>query len=81
MKRLRWRKQANETGLARVTQGVRGYDAGRPIVARVRHMRTGRWYWYGGGYNSINADVSFATGEEAKADAEATINGKKSDHI
>jgi hypothetical protein len=47
--RLTWKKQANETGLARVSQGPRGYDLRYKGVA-VGHVHYGRcpngWYWW-----------------------------------
>lgn len=76
--RLVWRKQPSETGLARVTQGPRGFELrlGKEIVMRVAPLtdRTARytilgWYWYGMGMNTVHKPC--ATAEEAKNQAKA----------
>ncbi|MFL7901595.1 hypothetical protein ACJ41P_10710 [Azospirillum argentinense] len=86
--RLSWRRQPNETGLARVCQYTRGYDLriGNDRLASVgpngRHAERG-WNWYASEdtdrgiawKNSAAEGRSFATAEEAKADAESYIRG------
>jgi len=64
----RWRKEPNETGLARVCQSPRGFDltqAGK-ILARVRRTRNGGWFWYMLSHNTCDNPV--ATADEAKAE-------------
>ena len=76
---LRFRKQPNETGLARVVQGPRGYELrdGTKVVmhvapltgyGRARHQVNG-WYVYGLGINTTSEPVT--TADEAKAFAMA----------
>jgi hypothetical protein len=68
---LRWRRQASEKGLARVCQSERGFDAGRPTVVSVRpYGRTGRWYWYGSGFNSLRNDLTYESAGQAKVAAQ-----------
>jgi hypothetical protein len=69
---LRYRKEPDETGLARAVQGPRGYELrdGEEVVMRVAPL-TGRdrytiygWYVYGLGINTVGIPV--ATADEAK---------------
>ncbi len=79
MGRLRWRRQPDERGLARVCQRKRGADLtdGSKILAMVRPVTPdGLWHWYGSGVNTLQRSTNnrmFATIEEAKADAMRTI--------
>lgn len=73
----RWRKQPSEKGLARVVQGLRGFDLAEKgeIIIQVRPLYQGfgrevkGWYWYGLGKNTATAPKT--TPDEAKAEAMA----------
>lgn len=78
MSAARWSKQPNETGLRRVTQGVRGFDLKkdgemlayvRPLYSRTDRFEVIGWYWYGFDQNTCGSPVP--TPEEAKAQAMA----------
>lgn len=82
---LRWKRQPNEKGLARVCQGPRGwylYD-GKEIVMRVASLSRGfnkfditGWYFYGCGHNSCAMPCD--TEGEAQAQAkEFYLKNKK----
>ena len=82
----RWRKQANERGLAAVCQGPRGYELreGKNVLIRVSpyfgnpHIWTlAGWYWCGLGRNTFVEGKSWPTAEEAKADAMAYYREKR----
>jgi len=69
---LRFRKQPNETGLARAVQGPRGYELrdGTRVVMHVapllyRRWEITGWYVYGLGINTASNPVD--TADEAKA--------------
>ena len=64
----RWRKQPNETGLARICQSARGFELREngETIAHVAQTKGG-WYWYGYGNNTCSKPV--ATADEAKAEA------------
>lgn len=73
---LRWRKTPRETGLAAVTQGLRGYelrdggeDVGRvyPLKTRPWDYTASGWYWAACGKNSYTTKEIYNTPEEAKA--------------
>ena len=75
----RWRKQPNETGLARVVQSPRGYELREgnekliqvaPLSGKNRWDIIG-WYWYGLGQNTYKTPV--ATPVEAKTEAIAWL--------
>lgn len=73
--RLTWRKQKNETGLARVVQSPRGYDLclGGVSIISVRpcfnwpSRDIAGWYFYGMGTNTARRPKP--TMEEAKEEA------------
>lgn len=84
--RLTWKRQANETGLARVCQSPRGFDlrAGGRYIGGVRPHRVDRfgryagWYWYAvddtlriGRMNTNDSPV--LTIEEAKSECIAYV--------
>lgn len=78
--RLSWRKQPNETGLARVCQGTRGFELrqGKETLAVVavlggRYSR-GPWYWYGMGRNTASQPAP--TFDTAKAEALAWVKSQ-----
>ena len=73
---LTWRKQPNETGLARVTQGPRGFQLRKdgeivmwvaPLLVRWKSYDIVGWYFYGAGANTSHEPC--ATAEEAKTQA------------
>ena len=79
--RLTWKRQANEQGLARVSQGERGYDLrlASKAIAHVRAIRsidrrTMGYYWscpeteLSPWRNTVAERNTFATIEEAKSD-------------
>ena len=85
--RLRWRKQPNERGLARVVQLPRGHDYtdGEKTIAYVRPSIDGYggsralkgWYWWASGdaglpYVNTCNDLC-ATAEEAKKKAQSYV--------
>jgi len=82
----RWSKQPSETGLARVSQGPRGFDLkdSGEVVVRVRprgprldkYMITG-WYWYGLGQISLWDNKVFGSADEAKESAMAYFKANK----
>lgn len=83
----RWRKQPNDTGLARVCQGQRGFELredGKRLMsvshAPERYGHNGMWYWVGFGINTFGQTM-FQNKEDAKIDADlyykAHIKGMK----
>jgi hypothetical protein len=82
---LRWRRQPNETGLARVCQTERGYDLrmGEEVLAQVRPTYAGfgrqseGYYWFARSGDWLplknTASTPVATMEEAKREAEAYV--------
>ena len=80
--RLRWRKQPNETGLARIVQGPRGYDlwygdrdlgSAHPLTHWPDRYTIVGYYWSVGSDKDLGiahrntASAPVATMEEAKA--------------
>jgi len=85
--KLTWRKEPNETGLSRVTQGPRGAilkldgeDAGHVAPFRVAWHTYKGWYWYAGTddgrvprQNTASDRRPYATIDEAKAACETYV--------
>ncbi len=84
--RLTWKREPNETGLARVCQGKRGWDLriNGNRIAMVRPWTKGfdrtvrGWYWYGGSDalavpRMNTCDSPTKTSEEACAECEAHV--------
>lgn len=67
---MRWARQPNERGLARVVQSPRGWELRENGKVQMRVASLGNsnaWYWYGRGMNTSSTPV--ATPEEAKIQA------------
>lgn len=83
MLRITFRKEENEKGLAAVCQSPRGYYVcvnKVPVALCKVYLNNKRFYWYIltnslniPGYNSLWHKITFATMEEAKADAKAYV--------
>ena len=80
--RVTVRREASESGLARVCQSPRGFviSVDGQVAAHVgwSHApdKSKPWHWYGDGYNSAAVGVFFTTKEEARDNAVARIKAR-----
>ncbi len=68
MSRLTWRRQPNETGLAKVCQSDRDAELrfNGETLANVSTTQGGGYYYYGCGRNSLCLNIHFYCEESAK---------------
>lgn len=77
----RWRNTPNETGLARMVQGERGYElrVGQTVIIKVdaaygMGSRTPLgWHWYGMGQNTAQQNKMFSSKDQARDDADSWV--------
>jgi hypothetical protein len=79
-KPMRWKLKPRERGLAGIAESARPRThllcRGGKELARVSPSGS-RWYFYGGGHNSLWSGVDYATADEAKAAAKAHVQAKE----